>query len=73
MRGGPAFAVSLVLTSIEPRMRARAELGAWQVGGRAVLCAFKFGVHAVNPGMSRAGRLAAGCCVADACTLLSAR
>lgn len=31
VRGGPAFAVSLVLTSIEPRMRAAAELGAWQV------------------------------------------
>lgn len=31
VRGGPAFAVSLVLTSIEPRMRAAAELGAWQL------------------------------------------
>ncbi|PRW33076.1 alpha-glucan water chloroplastic [Chlorella sorokiniana] len=31
VRGGPAFAVSLVLTSIEPRLRAAAELGAWQI------------------------------------------
>eukprot|EP00887_Chlorella_sp_A99_P007269 scaffold2.g7269.t1 len=31
VRGGPAFAVSLVLSSIEPGMRAAAELGAWQL------------------------------------------
>ena len=31
VRGGPAFAVSLALSSIEPAMRAAAELGAWQV------------------------------------------
>lgn len=31
VRGGPAFAVSLVLTSIEQRMRGAGELGAWQV------------------------------------------
>ena len=31
VRGGPAFAVSLVLSSVEPGMRAAAELGAWQV------------------------------------------
>ncbi|KAL4448876.1 hypothetical protein ABPG77_007593 [Micractinium sp. CCAP 211/92] len=31
VRGGPAFAVSLVLSAVEPHMRAAAELGAWQV------------------------------------------
>lgn len=31
MRGGPAFAVSLVLSSLEPALRAAAELGAWQI------------------------------------------
>lgn len=31
VRGGPAFAVSLVLSSIEPTLRNAAELGAWQV------------------------------------------
>jgi alpha-glucan,water dikinase len=31
VRGGPAFAVSLVLSSVEPGMRSAAELGAWQV------------------------------------------
>jgi hypothetical protein len=31
VRGGPAFAVSLVLSSMEPHMRKAAELGAWQV------------------------------------------
>lgn len=31
VRGGPAFAVSLVLSSVEPGMRTAAELGAWQV------------------------------------------
>ena len=31
VRGGPAFAVSLVLSSVEPHMRKAAELGAWQV------------------------------------------
>lgn len=31
VRGGPAFAVSLVLSSVEPALRAAAELGAWQV------------------------------------------
>lgn len=31
VRGGPAFAVSLVIASIEPALRSAAELGAWQV------------------------------------------
>lgn len=31
VRGGPAFAVSLVLSSLEPTLRAAAELGAWQI------------------------------------------
>jgi alpha-glucan,water dikinase len=31
VRGGPAFAVSLVLSAIEPTLRASAELGAWQL------------------------------------------
>ncbi len=31
MRGGPAFAVSLILSSLEPALRAAAELGAWQI------------------------------------------
>ena len=31
VRGGPAFAVSLVLSTVEPALRQCAELGAWQV------------------------------------------
>lgn len=31
VRGGPAFAVSLALSAVEPSLRATAELGAWQV------------------------------------------
>ena len=31
VRGGPAFAVSLVLTAAEPHLRGAAELGAWQI------------------------------------------
>ena len=31
VRGGPAFAVSLVISAIEPTLRQLAELGAWQV------------------------------------------
>jgi len=31
VRGGPAFAVSLVISSVEPPLRSMAELGAWQV------------------------------------------
>ena len=31
VRGGPAFAVSLVLSSVEPVLRNSAALGAWQV------------------------------------------
>lgn len=31
VRGGPAFAVSLVLSAVEPALRAAAELGAWQL------------------------------------------
>ncbi len=31
IRGGPAFAVSLVITAIEPTLRNAAALGAWQV------------------------------------------
>jgi hypothetical protein len=33
VRGGPAFAVSLVISAIEPTLRQLAELGAWQVRG----------------------------------------
>lgn len=36
IRGGPAFAVSLVITAIEPTLRNAAALGAWQVRGVAV-------------------------------------
>lgn len=36
IRGGPAFAVSLVITAIEPTLRNAAALGAWQVGGGVV-------------------------------------
>lgn len=32
VRGGPAFAISLVISGVEPRLRQLAELGAWQVG-----------------------------------------
>lgn len=32
VRGGPAFAISLVVSGVEPRLRQLAELGAWQVG-----------------------------------------
>jgi hypothetical protein len=32
VRGGPAFAISLVVSGVEPRLRQIAELGAWQVG-----------------------------------------
>jgi hypothetical protein len=31
VRGGPAFAISLVISGVEPRLRQLAELGAWQV------------------------------------------
>jgi len=31
VRGGPAFAISLVISAIEPTLRQLAELGAWQV------------------------------------------
>ena len=31
VRGGPAFAVSLVLSAVEPHLRSAAELGAWQL------------------------------------------
>ena len=31
VRGGPGFALSLVLSAIEPTLRAAAELGAWQL------------------------------------------
>lgn len=31
VRGGPAFAVSLALSAVEPALRAAAELGAWQL------------------------------------------
>jgi hypothetical protein len=31
VRGGPAFAISLVLSAVEPTLRQLAELGAWQV------------------------------------------
>ena len=35
VRGGPAFAVSLVVSSVEPVLRNSAALGAWQVCVRA--------------------------------------
>lgn len=35
VRGGPAFAVSLVITSIEASLRNAAALGAWQVGDQS--------------------------------------
>lgn len=31
VRGGPAFAVSLVLATVEPALRRHADLGAWQI------------------------------------------
>ncbi len=31
VRLGPAFALSLVLSSVEPALRSAAELGAWQI------------------------------------------
>jgi alpha-glucan, water dikinase len=31
VRGGPAFALSLVLSAFEPGLRSAAELGAWQI------------------------------------------
>jgi hypothetical protein len=31
VRGGPAFAISLIISAIEPTLRQLAELGAWQV------------------------------------------
>lgn len=31
VRGGPAFAVSLVLATAEPALRRHADLGAWQI------------------------------------------
>lgn len=31
VRGGPAFAISLLISSVEPALRGAAELGAWQV------------------------------------------
>jgi alpha-glucan,water dikinase len=36
VRGGPAFAVSLVISAIEPTLRQLAELGAWQVSAGEV-------------------------------------
>jgi alpha-glucan,water dikinase len=38
VRGGPAFAVSLLITSIEPGLRNAAALGAWQVRRRCQCC-----------------------------------
>jgi hypothetical protein len=37
VRGGPAFAISLVLSAIEPTLRQLAELGAWQVGAAGLV------------------------------------
>ncbi|KAK9809702.1 hypothetical protein WJX73_007079 [Symbiochloris irregularis] len=51
VRGGPAFALSLVLSAVEPTLRAAAELGAWQLispvnaVGRVVVAA---GLHEVQ-------------------------
>lgn len=51
VRGGPAFALSLVLSAVEPTLRAAAELGAWQLIspvnalGRVVVVA---GLHEVQ-------------------------
>lgn len=55
VRGGPAFAVSLVLSAVEPALRAAAELGAWQtispgsVTGRVVTVS---GLHEVQDKVS---------------------
>jgi hypothetical protein len=38
VRGGPAFAVSLLVTAIEPTLRNAAALGAWQVISPQVSC-----------------------------------
>ncbi len=38
VRGGPAFAVSLLISNIEPALRAAAELGAWQVSMGYSIC-----------------------------------
>jgi hypothetical protein len=37
VRGGPAFAVSLLISSIEPHLRNAAALGSWQVGTLVVV------------------------------------
>lgn len=55
VRGGPAFALSLVLSAVEPTLRAAAELGAWQLIspmnalGRVVVAA---GLHEVQDNVS---------------------
>ena len=60
VRGGPAFAVSLILSSLEPALRAAAELGAWQIispvsaAGRVEVGG---GLHEVQDKVSWAGCL----------------
>lgn len=55
VRGGPAFALSLVLSAVEPTLRQAAELGAWQLIspvnalGRVVVVA---GLHEVQDNVS---------------------
>lgn len=51
VRGGPAFAVSLVLSAIEPALRAAAELGSWQLispGNAVGRVAVVSGLHEVQ-------------------------
>ena len=65
MRGGPAFAVSLVLSSLEPALRAAAELGAWQIIspvsalGRVAVVG---GLHEVQDKVRSFSALACHCC-----------
>lgn len=58
VRGGPAFAISLVISGVEPRLRQLAELGAWQVGSAAcattVVC-WQAVLHLCGPGMLTGG------------------
>ena len=55
VRGGPAFAVSLVLSAIEPALRAAAELGSWQLispGDAVGRVAVVSGLHEVQDKVS---------------------
>ena len=60
VRGGPAFAVSLVLSAIEPALRAAAELGSWQLispGNAVGRVAVVSGLHEVQDKVLHAGLL----------------